>query len=48
LTLASMTDRVHAGRVEHLQQQQAEPVSHLWQGEGWCQLLTLVGLVASP
>src|SRR5215470_2505978 len=43
LPLDLTADVVHAGRAEHLQQQHAQAVAHLWQGQGRRQLLTPVG-----
>ena len=36
LTLPLTAERVHTGRREHLEQQQAQPVAHLWEGQGRC------------
>jgi hypothetical protein len=44
LTLHLSADRVNAGRAEYLQQQQAQPIADLRQGQGWRHLLTPVGL----
>src|SRR5262252_4719702 len=39
LTLHVVTDGGHAKRQERLHQQHAQPVAHLWEGQGRCPLL---------
>jgi hypothetical protein len=42
LALHVATDGGDAERAEYLHQQHAQPIAHLWQGQGRCELLTPV------
>src|SRR5215813_12852264 len=44
LPLHLSTDSVDAGRAAYLQEQQAQPLAHVRQRQGWCPLLPPVGL----